>query len=283
MPWNTLISADTLRARLNAPDWRVVDCRYELTDPAAGRRQWQLGHIPGAVFADLGADLSGPVTAETGRHPLPDVDAFVAWLGRHGIDNDTQVVAYDAGPGVFAARLWWLLRWIGHESVAVLDGGLAAWQANDGPTDDDAPTTRATTFRGHPDCLPRVDTGTLETSARDYLLVDARTAERYRGDSEPLDPVAGHIPGSLNRPFQDNLDDQGRFKTPEALREEWRPLLARAGSRLVVATCGSGVSACHHVLALAHAGVSGVGLYPGSWSEWCRDPARGVERGAGDA
>ncbi len=279
MPWTTLIDAETLQAVPARADWVVVDCRFDLADPDAGRLAWQRGHIPGAVYAHLERDLSGPVTAGRGRHPLPDPDALVAWLEHHGIGNDTQVVAYDHGPGPMAARLWWLLRWLGHESVAVLDGGLAAWQAAGGELTDTDPERQPRHYHAHPGALPTVETAALAATLERFCVVDARAPERYRGEHEPIDPVAGHIPGALSRPFTENLDDDGRFLEPRALLSAWAPILQTAGERALVAQCGSGVTACHHVLALAHAGVGDIALYPGSWSEWIRDPSRPVVTG----
>ncbi|HKJ94426.1 MAG TPA: sulfurtransferase [Gammaproteobacteria bacterium] len=280
MAWNTLVSVDTLAAHLDDPDWIVFDCRFDLADPDAGRLAWQRAHVPGARYAHLDEHLSGPVTPDSGRHPLPDPDGLASWLGRQGVHEAAQVIAYDAGPGLFASRLWWLTRWLGHEAVAVLDGGLAAWASAGHRTEDDEPRLRPQRFVGHPGCIPAVDARTLAGDPERYCIVDARAPHRFRGDEEPLDAVAGHVPGARNRPFDANLED-GRFKVPDVLREEWRELLALAGSEPLVAMCGSGVSACHHVLALAHAGVSGVALYPGSWSEWIRDPSRPVARGDG--
>ncbi|PWG62198.1 sulfurtransferase [Spiribacter halobius] len=279
MPFTTLIDPQTLHQRLHAPDWAVVDCRFDLADPEAGRRAWQAGHIPGAVFADLEQVLSGPRQRHTGRHPLPDPDALAAWLSRHGIGNDTQVVAYDSGPGMFAARLWWLLRWLGHDAVAVLNGGLEAWRAMGGDLDDAAPERPGARFIPRPGSMPVVDTAALAREPEGWLLVDARSEERYAGESEPMDPVAGHVPGALNRPFTRNLGPDQRLQPEATLETEWRTLLAHAGGRPAAVMCGSGVTACHHLLALAHTGIEGVALYAGSWSEWIRDPERPVRRG----
>jgi thiosulfate/3-mercaptopyruvate sulfurtransferase len=281
MSWNTVIDASTVAEHLQDPDWVIFDCRFDLTAPEAGRQQWQESHLPGARYAHLEEDLSGPRGSGGGRHPLPDVDALAAWLGRQGVGPDTQVVAYDAGSGAMAARLWWLLRWVGHEHVAVLDGGLAGWQAVGLPLTDEAPTPKPTRFIARSGCFPRVDAEALMQSPAGYHIVDARARERFRGEREPLDPVAGHVPGAANRPFTDNLRDDGHFKTPEQLREEWRPVLEQAGARPLVAMCGSGVTACHSVLALHYAGIEGVALYAGSWSDWVSDRSRPVETGDG--
>lgn len=279
MAFGTLIDAETLHQRLHAADWVVVDCRFDLAEPEAGRRAWQAGHIPGAVFADLERDLSGPRTPELGRHPLPDPDGLAAWLSRHGIGNDTQVVAYDSGPGMFAARLWWLLRWLGHDAVAVLDGGLEAWRSAGGELDDGAAERPPARFVPRPGAMPVVTTAVLAADPEAWLLVDARSEERYAGESEPMDPVAGHVPGALSRPFTRNLDPREHLQPADSLQTEWQALLAQAGERPAAVMCGSGVTACHHLLALAHAGIEGVALYPGSWSEWIRDPRRPVRRG----
>lgn len=279
MSWNTLVDADTVAAHLEDPDWALFDCRFDLAAPEAGLLQWQEGHLPGARYAHLERDLSGPRGPRGGRHPLADADAFAAWLGRQGVAPDTQVVAYDAGPGSMAARLWWLLRWVGHEHVAVLDGGLAGWEARGLPLTDEPAAPRPTRFVARPGCFPRVDAEALLQAPAGYHIVDARARERFRGDSEPLDPVAGHVPGAANRPFTDNLGDDGHFKTADVLREEWRPILDQAGARPLVAMCGSGVTACHSVLALHHAGFVEVALYAGSWSDWVSDRGRPVETG----
>ncbi|MGD8429008.1 MAG: sulfurtransferase [Ectothiorhodospiraceae bacterium] len=279
MPWSTLVEVETLAEHLDHPDWVIVDCRFDLADTEAGRHAWQQAHIPGAVYAHLDEDLSGPVSARSGRHPLPDPAHLVAWLERHGVGSDTQVVAYDAGPGAMAARLWWLLRWLGHDAVAVLNGGLAAWRDAGCALTDEAPNPRPARFLAQPGSMPTVEARTLADNPDRYHVVDARAAERYRGESEPIDPVAGHIPGARNRPFSENLDDDGRLLPPDTLAAHWRALLGEAGERQLVSMCGSGITACHHLLALTHAGIEGAALYPGSWSEWIRDPERPVATG----
>lgn len=279
MIWNTLIPVRALAEHLGHADWAIVDCRFDLTDGEAGRRAYAVAHIPGAHYAHLDADLSGPITAHSGRHPLPDADVFMRWLEQKGIGNTSQVVAYDAGPGAIAARLWWLLRWLGHEAVAVLDGGFLAWQALGYPVSRNRPRPRQAYFQGQPGAMPVIDTATLSRERACYQIVDARVAERFRGDVEPVDPVAGHIPGARNRPFPANLGSDGGFLDPPSLRAAWSDLLPSAGVSALVAMCGSGVTACHHVLALEHAGWPGAKLYPGSWSEWIRDPDRPVARG----
>ncbi|MDN5850588.1 MAG: sulfurtransferase, partial [Nitrococcus sp.] len=227
---------------------------------------------------------AGPITEHSGRHPLPDPASFGRWLQQIGVSNASQVVAYDGGPGAVAARLWWLLRWLGHEAVAVLDGGFLAWQALGLPISRQLPSPRPGKFVGQPGAMPTIDTATLSRERQRYRIVDARVIERFRGDVEPNDPVAGHIPGAHNRPFPDNLRPAGGFfLDAQALRAAWNELVPAAGASALVAMCGSGVTACHHVLALEHAGWTGMKLYPGSWSEWIRDPTRPVARGDSSA
>jgi len=259
---------------------RVVDCRFVLSDPDAGRRAYGEGHLPGAVYAHLDDDLAGPVTPLSGRHPLPDPDDFAAVLGGWGIDPDTLVVAYDDASGALASRLWWMLGWVGHGARRVLDGGIDAWRAAGLPLTTAEPSPpRAPAYPVRPD--PERVAGTaavIEALAAGIPVVDARSPERFLGRHEPIDPVAGHIPGSLNHPFSANLDEDGGFLPA-------RELAARLGSLGVgddgnaVSLCGSGVTACHTILAAAVAGLPEPRLYPGSWSEWIRDPDRPVAAG----
>jgi thiosulfate/3-mercaptopyruvate sulfurtransferase len=278
--WTTLIPPEELAAHLNDDDLCMVDCRFDLSAPEAGQRAWQQSRIPGAVYADLESDLSGTVSETTGRHPLPAVDDFIAWLERNGIDRDTRIACYDDAGGAFAARLWWLLRhWLGHPAVAVLDGGFARWRAEGWPLEEGGPT--APSASQYPCITPApvtVDADTLAGEDTELQLVDARAADRFRGETEPIDPVAGHVPGALNRPFAHNLGEDGRWRGPEELRAQWRTLLGERASESIVHMCGSGVTACHNLLAMEHAGFPGSRLYPGSWSEWIRDPHRQVER-----
>jgi thiosulfate/3-mercaptopyruvate sulfurtransferase len=277
--YTTLISTGDLALHLEDPDFVIVDCRHNLSDVDAGERAYCLGHIPGAAFLHLDRDLSGAKTGRNGRHPLPEVAALGAALGRVAIDTSKQVVAYDQNSGMWASRLWWLLRWVGHDAVAVLDGGLDKWSAEGRPQSRDLPVRAATTL---------VARGVGATSSADEILqhlddgsiyvLDARAPERYRGDLEPLDPVAGHIPGARNRPYTENLTSQGVFKPPALLRSEFEALLGGTPSTAVVHHCGSGVTACHNVLAMEVAGLPGSRLYPGSWSEWIADPERPVAR-----
>jgi len=283
--FETLIDAPTLRRSLAGQPTVLLDCRHDLSDPAAGRRAFAAGHLPGARHVDISDDLSGPVSAATGRHPLPDRAVLAARLGALGITADTQVVCYDAGDGSFAARAWWLLRWLGHGAVAVLDGGFDAWVAAGLPVvagEADLSESRAppVPFPVAAPLTQAVDTDAVLRGLHSprHVLVDARAAERYRGEREPIDPVAGHIPGAVNRPFTANLA-HGRFKPAGLLAAEWQALLGGRPVNELVVYCGSGVTACHHLLALEHAGMPGGRLYAGSWSEWCRDHARPVARG----
>jgi thiosulfate/3-mercaptopyruvate sulfurtransferase len=281
--FSTLLQPSDLMGHLADPGWLVLDCRFELADPAAGERAWASGHVPGALYAHLDRDLSGPVTPQTGRHPLPPPDMFAATLSRWGVTPGTQVVAYDASAGMFAARLWWMLRWAGHDRVAVLDGGLQAWLGAGGRLGPSVQQRQAVSFR--PRWRHSMALTTAEVAAalddQGQLLVDARGPERFEGRTEPIDPVAGHVPGAVNHPCARNLGPDGRFQPPAALAEQWAATLGSHPPAAVACMCGSGVSACHDLLALEHAGLSGARLYPGSWSEWVRDPSRPVARGAG--
>ena len=281
MAHTTLITAATLHAHLDDPDWVVVDCRFNLADPAAGRRAYQAGHIPGARYAHLDEDLSAPVTATTGRHPLPDPARLAATLGAWGIGPGTQVLAYDDLGGMLAAaRLWWLLRWLGHTAVAVLDGGLPAWTRAGLPLSTDVPVIAARTFIARPDDRLWLTVEQVQGLPAHELLLDARGAARYRGEMEPIDPVAGHMPGALNLPTESNLAADGCFLPAAALRARFAALLGERPAARVVHSCGSGVTACHNLLAMEVAGLSGSRLYAGSWSEWIRDPQRPVATGA---
>lgn len=275
-----LISAEALKAALGTV--RVFDVRFDLARPEAGEAAWREGHLPGAHYLHLDRDLSakdGVPALCGGRHPLPTREVFAATAARLGLTPDTPVVLVDAQGGMFAARAWWMLRWIGARDVRVLDGGLAAWRAAGGALEPGevvpAAVAPAWPLETEPAGL-RLTADALAAQLGRVALLDARAPERYRGDVEPLDPVAGHIPGALNRPFSANLGPDGRFLPPEALRAAFQGL---AGARAVVHQCGSGVTACHNLLAMAVAGLPGGALYAGSWSEWCRDPARPVARG----
>jgi thiosulfate/3-mercaptopyruvate sulfurtransferase len=279
--YDLTLSPHELAPLIGRDDVVVIDCRHDLARPEWGRAAYREGHIPGALFAHLDDDLSGPLSTRSGRHPLPATQAFAATASRWGIDERVQVVAYDAREGALAARLWWLLKYLGHEAVAVLDGGLAAWQADGLPLASDVPQREPRVFRPQPDPPRVVATREIEAALQPgtLLLVDARSAERFAGRNETLDPVAGHVPGARNHPFASNLDANGHFLPAERLRERWQATLAAAPASQVVCMCGSGVTACHNLLALELAGLPGARLYAGSWSEWIRDPGRPVARG----
>lgn len=282
MSFTTLIDAAALRALVEAGDAIVVDCRFDLADPAAGRTGYLAGHVPGARYLHLDEDLSGPATGRNGRHPLPDPQAFAETLRGIGLRTGQQLVAYDDAGGPYAARLWWLARWIGHEAVAVLDGGLQAWIAAGGALEPGAASVgqAGDVAIRMPDSAATIDAAGVRENIEHaaLLVVDARAPERFRGDPNPMDPVAGHIPGAANRFFKDNLDADGRFKTPDALAADWHAVLGDRPASVSVMQCGSGVTACHNLLALAVAGMPGAKLYPGSWSEWIADPSRPVAR-----
>ncbi len=276
----TLIPVDALQARLAAGAPTVVlDARFDLARPDAGAAAYAAGHVPGARYAHLDRDLSGAKTGRNGRHPLPDRAAFAAWAGAQGIAPGVQVVVLDDQGGPYAARAWWLLRWLGHEAVAVLDGGRAAWVGAGGALAAGPVTpVAAPAYPAAPaGAMPTIDAATLLAQLGRVRLLDARSEERFRGEVEPLDPVAGHIPGATLRPFTDNLQPDGRLKPADVLRAEFDRLAPQTGD--VVHQCGSGVTACHNLLAMAHAGLDAGRLYPGSWSEWCADPARPIAVG----
>lgn len=276
-----LISTTDLAGHTATPDWLIVDCRFDLARPAAGEEAYQLGHIPGAVYAHLDRDLSSAITPTSGRHPLPSPQQFAATLGRWGVTSSTQVVAYDADVGSLAARLWWLLRWVGHSNVAVLDGGLKAWQAAGLPMTAVIPVRTPTRFDPRPDrdmWLEAADVAERVQRA-DWRLLDARAPERFAGEVEPLDTVAGHVPGAHNHPFATSIGPDGRFLSAAELRARFERSQSGAADSHTIAMCGSGVTACHLLLALEIAGKSGAQLYAGSWSEWIRDPARPVAKG----
>ena len=284
MTYRTLIAAEELVAHIDHPDWVIVDCRFDLANPDAGRLAYQQGHIPHAHYAHLDTDLSdkrpGPDGTFRGRHPLPSREQFIETLRDWGIHSHSQVIAYDAQGGMFAARLWWMLRWCGHQAVAVLNGGLPAWQALNLPLSTDVPSPSRGSIELKESLVKTVDAQTLLANLAQpaRTVVDARAPDRYRGENETLDPVGGHIPGAKNRFFRDNLQVDGRFKPAQQLRAEFTKLVTQPEQSVM--QCGSGVTACHNLLAMEVAGLSGAALYPGSWSEWCADPARPVERSA---
>ena len=277
MKFTTLVSPDQLAQHLHDPQWIVFDCRFALTRPESGRQAYAKSHIPGARYAHLNEDLSGPITPASGRHPLPDPGLLAGKLGQWGVDRDKQVVVYDDSFGSMAVRLWWLLRWLGHDAVALLDGGFPAWLKQGRELDADIPDVRPTEF--HPaqnDSLWVDSEAVLAALRQKRVIIDARAEERFTGFIEPLDKVAGHIPGSLNAPFEDNLDMRGNFLKPEELRAQYESLLHSAPPGEVIHLCGSGVTACHNLLAMELAGLPGGKLYVGSWSEWITDPSRPI-------
>ena len=283
MPFTTLITAAELMQHLDNPGFVILDCRSELTDPKAGPAAFAEGHIPGAQHADPDIHLSdkspGPGGAFRGRHPLPAPETFIEALRGFGVYPNSQVVAYDAHGGMFASRLWWMLRWIGHHGVAVLDGGLPAWLASGGTLTKEVinrPRGSITLQRPLTYTVSAEDV-LANLSAQTKTVIDARAADRFRGENEVIDPVAGHIPGAKNRPFKENLQPDGRFKPAGALRAEFSALVS--SPETMIAQCGSGISACHNLLAMEIAGLPGAALYPGSWSEWSADPARPVATG----
>jgi len=279
MAFTTLISTAALASRLD--DAVIVDCRSKLDDERWGEREYTASHIPGAVYADLNRDLSGPKTGTNGRHPLPDPHALARTFGRLGIASGVQVVAYDQDNGSWASRCWWLLRWLGHDAVAVLDGGFAKWIAEGRPTASGAERREARDFTGAPRPGMSVDVATVASrvGSRDWTLLDARAPERFRGETEPIDRTPGHIPGAVNHFFGGNLAADKTFRTPEELRAQFAAALGTTPADHVICYCGSGVTACHNLLAMEHAGLTGAKLYVGSWSEWSADPSRKVERG----
>jgi len=279
MAFKTLISTDVLAARLADPSWVIVDCRFKLDDVEWGEREWTAAHIPGAAYAHLDRDLSGPKTGTNGRHPLPDVAVLARTLGRFGVTSGRQVVAYDQDSGMFASRFWWLLRWLGHDAVAVLDGGFARWVAEGRLVSTAVEGRDAAAFQPVPrrDMTVGIDDVSAHAHDAAWRLIDARAPERFRGEIEPVDPVAGHIPGATNYFFRRSIDASGRLRTPEDLRAQFAPYINAIAPEHIVCYCGSGVQACHTLLALEHAGVSGAKLFPGSWSQWVSDRSRPVE------
>lgn len=274
--FTTLMTPATLAAHIGDPDWVLLDCRFDLTNPETGAALYAVGHLPGARYVHLDHDLSGTKTGTNGRHPLPTVDEMAARFGALGIGPGVQVVLYDGDIGMYAARAWWMLRYLGHEAVAVLDGGYARWVAEGHAVTTEVPATTARVFHAAPRADWRLSASDVQAGV-EGVLVDARSPERFRGMNETLDPVGGHIPGACNYFFQQNLTAEKTFKSPEELRTQWTALLGDRPASEVVMYCGSGVTACHNLLALEVAGLSGARIYPGSWSEWCADRSRPVE------
>jgi thiosulfate/3-mercaptopyruvate sulfurtransferase len=277
-----LISTTQLASMLRDANVVIVDSRHDLMNPSYGRDAYATSHIPGAIFMSIDDDLASAITGTNGRHPLPTPEAFAKMLGEKGINNANKIVVYDQGTSMFVGRLWWMLKWLGHDDVYVLDGGFAQWEKEHRATQSDVQTRAATTFKigasGVRDEMRVTVEETLASIGKpNRRIIDARAAERYRGEVEPVDPVAGHIPGAMNRAFGNNLQD-GKFKSPEALRAEFETLLAGRAPCDIIHQCGSGVSAISNLIAMEHAGLSGSKLYAGSWSEWCADPTRPVAR-----
>jgi len=284
MTYRTLIDAAALAGLVEDQAVLLFDCRFDLADTAAGRAGYLAGHIPGAHYLDLDHDLSGPPTGYNGRHPLPNRADFALRMRALGLSHGVQVVSYDTSGGYYAARLWWMLRWVGHEEVAVLDGGLAAWSSAGLPlASGEEPEREPGHFTMPPGpAMPSVDAAGIEANLErgDLLVIDARSAERFRGEPHPLDPVSGHIPGATNRFFQHNLTPEGRFKLAAELARDFAAVLGQTPPDQVVHQCGSGVTATHNLLAMEVAGLTGSALYPGSWSEWISDPRRPIESGS---
>lgn len=282
MHFNTIVGCETVAKQLGNPEWIVFDCRFRLDKPEQGYQEYTEAHIPGSRYADLDRDLSSPKLDTTGRHPLPEADVFMAWLRANGVNNDSQVVTYDANSGMFASRLWWMLRWLGHQNVAVLDGGWPAWLADDYATSTDVPQPKSGDFKGEPDDQMWMSTKDIEkivkAEAGPAKIVDARIEPRFKGEVEPIDPVAGHVPGAENYPCSRNIDAHGYFLSPEYLRKNLSWVIAERDPRDVINMCGSGVTACRNILAMELAGWPGTRLYVGSWSEWITDPKRPVEK-----
>ena len=281
MAFATLVDTQTLADRLFDRSFAIIDCRFDLRDQGWGRRQYTEGHIPGAAYASLHSDMSAEKTGYNGRHPRPDPASIARTFGRLGIDRSVQVVAYDQDTGIYASRLWWLLRWMGHDAVAVVDGGFAKWIAEHRPVRSgvETPAPRAFTGTARPGWVVDVDDVIRVAGTRDPLLVDARAPERFRGENETIDKVAGHIPGAANHFFKWNLADDNTFRPPLEIRERVRRSIGDVPPDRVVCYCGSGVTACHNLLAFEHAGFGGGRLYVGSWSEWSSEESRPIEKG----
>ena len=281
MPYTTLVSTAVLAQYLDDPDWVIFDCRFTLTDSGAGQCAYDKAHIPGAHYVHLDNDMASPVTSASGRHPLPDPEVLAHKLGSWGVDSGKQIVVYDDTFGAMAGRLWWLLRWLGHDNVALLDGVYPKWLREELPVTDVVSASTPTRFNVSLRDNLWVDANDVAQmlDGRDYVLFDARAEERFSGEVEPLDPVAGHIPGAINLPWEDNLDIGGDFLSADELREQYMARIGNTRPENIIHMCGSGVTACHNMLAMEHAGVVGARLYAGSWSEWIVDKTRRVESG----
>ena len=282
MPYTTLLSAQELNRHLDDPNWVIIDCHFDLNDTQAGRRHYQAAHIPGAVYAHLDEDLSGPATPMNGgRHPLPDIDTFTNTLSAWGIDSTKQVIVYDDAKGAMAGRLWWMLRWLGHHAVAVLDGALSAWMDAKYELSEHPEQPRKARFtpRQRPEMIAPVSEVEDNLISKQLLVLDARMPERFSGEYEPIDPVGGHIPGAINHPLIKNVDADSKFLSPDRLANMYQKVLGDQSASQVVCMCGSGVTACHNLLAMEAAGIKGARLYPGSWSEWVSNTSRPVATG----
>ncbi len=285
MPFTTLIAATELNRHIDDRSWATIDCRFSLDDTSRGQRDYLEAHIPGAVYAHLDHDLSGAkIRGKTGRHPLPEIRFFTETLSAWGIDSDTQVVAYDDSTGSTAARLWWMLNWVGHRNVALLDGGWLSWRQTGFLSRSGPEYRKAKHFEPHEIAGAYVGAEQVQNYRKDarYLILDARSAPRFRGEVEPIDPVAGHIPGAISAPYEENLTPEGKFLSPEALRHRFEKLMKSVPPGNVICYCGSGVTAAHNLVAIAHAGLGMAKLYPGSWSEWIADSTRPIAKGAAD-
>jgi len=270
-----LVSTDELAQN---PDWKIFDCRHDLANPGSGQVEYEKGHIKGALFAHLDRDLSAPLTGKNGRHPLPEMQDFIRFLEKSGVAPTDTGVCYDAGPGSYAARLWWMLRWVGHAQAAVLNGGFARWVAEGRPVTAEAPLITGTKYKTKPERSRSVALATVERQLKRLALLDARAPARYRGEQEPIDPVAGRIPGAKNRFNSDNVNADGTFKSPEELKAAFQSVIGERKPSEIVHYCGSGVAACHNALAMEVAGLPGSRVYIGSWSEWSADPTRPISR-----
>ena len=279
MKYHSIINADELAKHLGDPSWRIVDCRYNLNAIDEGLAQYNIEHIPYAVYAHLKYDLSSPVTEKTGRHPLPDIKKLKQTFGDWGIDDTIQVVVYDNAAGSYAARLWWLLRWLGHDNVAVLNGGFDIWKQQGLPVTSEIPQIPETTFIGQPDMTMVADTQAVEQllEQSDTNLIDVRDPKRFQGQTEPIDRIAGHIPGAINVPWKSNTDENGLYLAKAQLHDFYKTILHGIPPDKTVFMCGSGVTACHTLVALEYIGIKGARLYPGSWSEWIADPKHPVQ------
>jgi len=283
MNFTTIVSAEQLAAHLNDPDWIIFDCRFTLTNTEAGRASYQQGHIPGAHYVHLDDDMSSAVTPTSGRHPLPDIPLFSEKLSAWGVDSGKQIVVYDDSFGSMAVKMWWLLRWLGHDNIALLNGNWQMWVRHKLAVTTELPKKIPALFTPYVRSELVVDTEEVDFARRERcsVLIDARPEQRFAGEREPLDKVAGHIPGSINWVYEENLDFDGTYLPAEELRESYLKLMHSLKPQQVIHTCGSGVTACHNMLAMEIAGLHGSKLYAGSWSEWITDPARPVATGEG--